>query len=213
MAGKITALRSQQRRRDRVNIYIDGAYAFSLQDILAAELHIGQTLDEAEVQVLQERDASESAYEATLRYLSFRPRSEQELRRYLARRALGEQTIDDILARLAQAGLTGDRQFAEFWVENREAFRPRGRWALRAELRQKGVETEFIDEALSEIDEDESALRAGEQVLRRYARDDEPTFYRRLMGHLQRRGFGFGVARRTAERLWRQLEAQRPKGD
>jgi regulatory protein len=213
MTGTVTAIRTQKRRRDRANVYLDEAYAFSLQVILAAELRIGQALSDAEIRALQARDMGESVYDAALRYLSFRPRSEQEIRRYLARRDLSEQATDEVLARLSRLGFSNDRQFAAFWVENREAFRPRGRWALRAELRQKGVADEVIEDALSEVDEEQSAQRAAEQALRRYARNDEQTFRRRLLAYLQRRGFGYGVARRVTDRLWHELEAQRSQGD
>ena len=206
-------MRLQRRRRDRVNVYLDGDYAFSLQAILAAELRRGQALSDVEIEALQARDAAESAYDAALRYLSYRPRSEREIRRYLARRELDEEAITEVLARLRRQGFSDDRAFAQFWVENREAFRPRGRYALRAELRLKGVDEGTIAAALEGVDEEESARRAAQGALRRLSRQDEPTFRRRMLGHLQRRGFGYEVARRVTESLWRELEAERADGE
>lgn len=213
MAGTVTAMRLQKRRRDRVNVYLDGAYAFSLQAILAAELRRGQALSDADIQALQARDAAESAYDAALRYLSYRPRSEQEIRRYLARREVGEEAAAEALARLQRQGFSDDSAFARFWVENREAFRPRGRYALRAELRLKGVEEQDIAAAVGELDEEKSAQRAAQGALRRLSRQDEPTFRRRMLAYLQRRGFGYDVARRVTESLWRELEAERATGE
>ena len=86
----VTALRIQARRTDRVNVFVDGEYAFSLQSILAAELRLDQELDEAQVAALKRRDLIEWTYERTLNFLSFRPRSEQEVRRYLAKREVDE---------------------------------------------------------------------------------------------------------------------------
>ncbi|MBC7315870.1 MAG: RecX family transcriptional regulator, partial [Chloroflexi bacterium] len=84
-------------------------------------------------------------------------------------------------------------------------------WALSAELREKGVNQEVIEAALEplDLDEEESAQRAAEKALRRYASLDEETFRRRLSGYLQRRGFTAEVCRRIVERLWREVERER----
>ena len=62
---EITALTAQRRRRNRVNVFLDGEYAFSLQDTLAATLHLGQELDEQAVAALRQQDAIE---ELTIAY-------------------------------------------------------------------------------------------------------------------------------------------------
>ncbi|MBC7238922.1 MAG: RecX family transcriptional regulator, partial [Chloroflexi bacterium] len=158
---------------------------------------------------LKQQDLFESAYQAALRYIVLRPRSEKEMRQYFVRRGLGQEAIEGLLERLRAEGWVDDRAFAAFWVDNREAFRPKGRWALSAELREKGVDQEVIKAALEPLDEEESAQRAAEKALRRYASLDEETFRRRLSGYLQRRGFPAEVCRRIVERLWREVERER----
>ena len=202
---QVTAIKAQQRRRDRANIFLDGEYAFSLQKILAAELVRDQELTTQEIAELQARDLAERAYERSLRYLSYRPRSEQEMRRYLENKDVEPDVITQVIDRLRRMRLLDDAAFAEFWVENRESFRPRGAWALRGELRQKGVASEVIEEALSDLDEESAALRASEQAVRRYARLDYETFFRRFVGYLQRRGFPYGLSRRMVELRWSEL--------
>ncbi len=204
---QVTAIKAQQRRRDRANVYLDGEYAFSLQKVLAAQLALGQTLTPQEIATLQAQDVAERAYERTLRYLAYRPRSVQEVQRYLERKEVEPDVIAQVIRRLQRVRLLDDAAFAEFWVENRETFRPRGAWALRGELRQKGVSSEVIDAAISDLDEEESAMRAGEQAARRYARLDRETYFRRMMGFLQRRGFGYGVSRQVVEHYWGQVQA------
>jgi regulatory protein len=203
---QVTAIKAQQRRRDRANIYLDGEYAFSLQKILAAELVRDQELTAQEIAELRARDLAERAYERSLRYLSYRPRSEQEMRRYLENKDVEPDVITQVIDRLRRMRLIDDAAFAEFWVENRENFRPRGAWALRGELRQKGVPSDLIEGALSDLDEESAALRASEQVVRRYARLDHDTFLRRFMGYLQRRGFPYGLSRRIVEQRWAELQ-------
>jgi regulatory protein len=76
MAGTITALRFQKRNKNRVNVYLDGQFAFGLVAIEAARLRVGQTLSDNDVARLQMRDEVERAYERALNFLSYRPRSE-----------------------------------------------------------------------------------------------------------------------------------------
>jgi regulatory protein len=204
---KLTAIRAQQRERGRVNIDLDGEYAFSLQTILAARLTVGQDLSAQQIEQLQAADVVEKALERALGYLSYRPRSTDEIRRYLGKRALEPEAIEQVIQRLERAGLVDDRQFADFWVENRETFRPRGAWALRAEMRQKGIAEPVISAALDDLDERASAMRAAEPAARRYRRQEKDDFWRHLMGFLQRRGFPYGVAREVTEHYWEQVQS------
>ncbi len=208
MSGHITAIRVQQRRRNRVNIYIDDEYAFSLQSIVAASLRLGQEISQGDIAELRRRDAAESAYERALRYLSYRPRSVREMRDYLERRhQVDSQVVDLLITRLEKSGLLDDYEFAQFWVESREASRPKGRWALQTELRQKGIAPELIEAAISDLDEDKSALAAASRRAAQLAGSDKDTFRRRLLSYLQRRGFGYDTSRRVTNLLWGQLAA------
>jgi len=207
---EITALTAQRRRRGRVNVFLDGGYAFSLQDTLAATLRVGQTLDEQAIAELRRRDVVEDAYDRALHYLADRPRSAWEVRQYLRKHDLNEEEQAAVLGRLARAGLVNDREFAQFWVENRTAYRPRGRRALRAELRQKGIATEVIEDAVSSVDEDAAALALAEARAGRLSHLDRQTFRQRLYGYLQRRGFAYDVCRRVTDLLWERVSAGHP---
>ena len=204
----ITALKEQRRRRDRVNVYLDGEYAFAVQDTVAAQLCVGQALSDEQIADLRRQDEGASAYERALHYLSYRPRSESEMRRYLSRRGCDEGLIGSILARLGRARLIDDEAFARYWIDNRHRFRPRGAWALRSELRQKGVANDVLTRALEDVDEDTEALNAATRAVRRFAHLDEATFRRRLLGFLRRRGFGYQTSRQVIDQLWSQTQAR-----
>jgi regulatory protein len=203
---QITALRFQKRGQRRVNVYLDGDYAFALQAVLAAPLRVGQTLSSEAICELQKRDAAENAYEKALAYLSYRPRSRAEVVTYLEGRKVETEVANMVVDRLAKAGLLDDEAFAQFWVENREQFRPRGTRALRWELQRKGVPPAAIERALQTIDETESAYRAGHERARRLGQLDRQTFRQKLGGFLQRRGFAYDVVSDAVERLWREAE-------
>lgn len=207
MAGKITAIEVQKWRKDRVNVYIDDEYAFSLQEILAATLKRGQGLTDEEIAKLRQQDAIESMYEKALFYLSFRPRSEQEMRRYLRDKGLDDEQGEQILARLRRSRLVDDQDFAQFWVQSRQAHRPRGKRALRAELSRKGVPRDVIDESIQNVDEEAQAFEAARSVVRRLASLEQRLFFHRLLGYLQRRGFGYDIAIKVAKVLWQEMSA------
>ncbi|MEA3377684.1 MAG: RecX family transcriptional regulator, partial [Chloroflexota bacterium] len=126
MEREITALTFQKHNKDRVNVYLDGQFAFGLAAIEAARLRVGQKLSDDEVVELQTKDQIERAYERALNYLSYRPRSEAEVRRSLGKKDVEEAVIDAVIGRLKRAGLLDDREFAKYWVDNRARFNPRG---------------------------------------------------------------------------------------
>ena len=142
--------------------------------------------------------------EAALKFLSLRPRSEAEVRRRLCRRfPLAE--VEVAVAALIERGLLDDVAFSRFWRESRERHRPRGISAVRWELLRMGVSREAAQEALEGLDEEAGAYRAATGIIRRLDRADYNSFRKILVGHLQRRGFGSEVVRKTIARLWREL--------
>jgi regulatory protein len=207
MAGTITTLEYQKKNRDRVSVHLDGQFAFGLPAIVAARLRTGQYLSDAEVKALEEEGAIETAYNRVLNYLSYRPRSRAEVVTYLQRRDVPERQIEGVASRLEGTGLLDDEAFAQFWVENRERFRPRGKRALRYELRSKGIGDEVIDQVLASVDVSAGAYRAARKKARQLGRLDRVTFERKLVDYLIRRGFGYEVAHEAAERHWIELAA------
>lgn len=204
MAGIITALKVQARNRSRVNVYLDGSYAFSLSDLVAAPLRVGRVLSDADIADLRRQDDFQQAYERALNYLSYRARTRAEVERYLANKQVDPQVIQTVVARLTEVGLLDDVDFARTWVEQRESLAPRSRRMLQHELRQKGVAPEDIALALEDLDEVETAYRAAMTRASRYAHLDRQTFDRRLGGYLLRRGFSYDVVREVLNRAWRE---------
>lgn len=208
MAGRITAIQVQKKNPQRANVFVEGEFAFGLALIEAAKLKPGTYLDDAEIQRLLQSDEQERAYEQTLGFLSYRPRSRAEVSRYLRDKGLSELATEAAMERLERAGLLDDEAFARYWISNREQFKPRGERALRYELRQKGIDDRIIDELLQDRDEMESAYRAAVQRIERWRRLDPAERRRKLSGYLQRRGFGYEAIRDVWERLENEFEKE-----
>jgi regulatory protein len=201
MVGKITALRFQKRNKDRVNVYIDGQFAFGLAAIEAARLQVGQTLSDDDVARLRVRDEVERAYERALNFLSYRPRSEAEVRRNLSKKDVEDEVVEVVVERLTRAGLVDDQEFAHYWVENRLQFNPRGARALRHELRGKGIPDAIIAGALADLDEEVAARQVAEAGARRLAHLEPRDFRRKLGAYMARRGFSYAVIEPLIEEM------------
>src|SRR5919109_4789802 len=202
MMKKITALLAQKRNPNRVNIYLDGEYAFSLARIVAAWLKVGQELDEEKINRLQTEDARERAVQQALLFLSYRSRSESEIRQNLRKHEIPEPVIEQTLERLRQEGLANDHQFARAWVENRSAFRPRSRRLMAMELRQKGLNEEAVSSAVAEVDDEALAYEAAQKKVARYQGLEWNEFRKKLSDFLARRGFSYSVVAPVVTRLW-----------
>lgn len=204
MAGQITGLRFQKQNPDRVNVYLDGEFAFGLPAIEAARLRVGQYLSDADIARLQAADQMQRAYDRAVQYLSFRPRSTAEMRSYLMRTVGDEATVEAVLNKLTEQGYLNDAEFACYWVENREKFRPKGARALRQELREHGLDRETIEAALADVDDTASALaiaRPRGQRMADLAATAPELFRRKLSDFLARRGFEYEVIREVVGRL------------
>jgi regulatory protein len=209
MTREITALKFQKHNKDRVNVYLDGTFAFGLAAVEAVHLRVGQTLSVDEITELQMKDGIERAYERALNYLSYRPRSRGEVRRNLRRKDVEDRVIDVVIGRLTRAGLLDDREFARYWVDNRARFNPRGLRGLRYELRRKGVAHDIIDDALAAFDVQAAARKAVNAGARRLSREAPPDFRRKLKAYMARRGFSYGLIKPLVEE---KLEERRDEG-
>jgi len=203
----ITAIEVQKNNPNRVNVYLDGEFAFGLARIVAAWLKIGQRLEDEKVASLQVDDTREKAYQQALLFLSYRVRSEAEIRQNLRKHEIPDAVIEETLERLRQARLVDDDQFARAWVENRNTFRPRSRRALAMELRQKGLSDEATQSALAGVDEEALAYEAAHKRVNRLKGLEWIDFRKKLSEFLARRGFPYAIIAPTVSRVWNETNA------
>ena len=146
------------------------------------------------------------ARDAALRLLSYRARSEAEVRRRLLQR-YPPDVVELVIGSLRQHRFLDDQTFAQQWRRDREQHRPRARRLVQQELFRLGVSSEVIHSALADFDDETNAYQAGLKLARRLVSEErsEEEFRRRLRLHLQRRGFSYGQARETTDRLWQDL--------
>lgn len=208
--GVITALEVQKRNKERVNVFLDGEFAFSLNSVEAAKLRKGQILSEAEITTLRGSDAVVRAVDQAALFLSYRPRSKAEIRQNLAKKEVPPEVIEAALERLENLGYVDDHAFTQFWVENRSSFKPLSQRALRYELRQKGVPLSIINEVLQTVDDDSAAYQAAQERLRRLRGSSQQVFRVKLRDFLARRGFSSSVTSQVIAQIIEELETEQP---
>ncbi len=199
---KITAITAQKKTPNRVNIHLDGEFAFGLARITAAWLKIGDQLSDEKIAKLLAEDTREWAYQQAMLFLSYRARSEKEIRQNLKKHEISEDIIEATIERLRGANLVNDNEFAQAWVENRSTFRPRSRRALAMELRQKGLDDETAHSAVSGVNEEMLAYEAAQKRLGRLKGLEWNDFRKKLSEFLARRGFPYSVIAPTVTRAW-----------
>ena len=209
VAKRITAITAQKRNPNRVNVYLDGEFSFSLSRIVAAWLVPGDLVDQKKIEELLEKDTDEKVFQAALRFLEYRPRTEREIRVKLQQKGVEPQIAEAVVLRLRNSGMVRDEVFAQAWVESRNAFRPRSQRLVWHELRSKGIDDSLIDKALQGSAEDEElAQRAADKQMRRYSSLEWKEFQTKMTAFLARKGFSYDVISATVRNAWNELQSE-----
>lgn len=199
---KVTALKSQVRDANRVNVFIDGTYSFSLDITQVAELGIktGNEYNEKELAELEDESQFGKLYTRSLEYALTRPRSLREMRDYLYRKTRDTRTkmgtirkgvspalTQRVFDRLVEKGYLDDEKFARFWVENRNVRKGTSLRKLQSELSAKGVDKSIIEVVIGNSDrsDSEEIRKIIAKKAKRY--DDE----QKLIAYLMRQGFSY----------------------
>lgn len=188
---KITAIKAQVKNPERVSIYVDEKYSFSLNhaQLLESRLRIGLEFDDEQLVALKHASDMGKAYERALNFAMIRPRSRKELEDYARRKKWAPADAQEIIDKLVAKRYLNDANFARAWIESRSLGGKTSLRRLRLELRQKGVADDIVNEAFAKSNFDESSalkqLIAKKRKLSRY--QDE----QKLMQYLARQGFSF----------------------
>jgi len=196
----ITAIKQQQKRQDRYSIYVDEKYAFSLSenDLITAGLHKGQEVTEAELTKFKQDSLIGKAYERAIRYIALRPRSQREIEDYLKRKGYDEVVSRAVITKIKKLELISDTKFAREWIESRQLLKPRSRRQLQAELRQKHISSDIIEEALSSFD-DTAELNQLKDLVQRKQKIGRYQDEQKLIAYLARQGYPYGLIREALD--------------
>lgn len=155
----ITSIK-QQKNKDRVNVYLDDKFGFGidLDNFVLLHLKVDQELTEKEVEEIVKKAEFQKTLDKLLRFAIVRPRSEKEVRDYFRRKKVHESMHEQLFGKLKHLELVDDEKFAKWWVEQRQAFKPKPKRILNQELRIKGIKPDVIEQVLGEEKVDEEKM-------------------------------------------------------
>lgn len=209
----ITNLKQGVKNQNRVNVFVDGKFAFSLgvAQVVDLGVKVGVELSEERLEELKKASEFGKLYQRALEKALTRPHSEREMREYLSRKLRNSSSdalegarpslrfseelfelLETVLRRLIAKGYVDDQRFAEYYVENRFVKKGVSRKRLAMELMKKGVAREIIDEVLDGRNDEAEILKMIAKKRAKY--DDE-----KLIAYLCRQGFAYDLAKRCVE--------------
>ena len=190
----ITDLKQGVKNPNRVNVFVDGKFSFSLDVSQVVDFHIKKGMEISVEQLDEYKKASEfgKLYQRALEWVLLRPRSERETNDYLYKKVyekkLDKEYINKTIEKLENKKYLDDRKFAEWYVENRFVKKGISRKRLAMELMKKGISAEIIDDVLDVRNDEEEILKIIAKKRAKY--DDE-----KLIQYLCRQGFSYQLAR------------------
>jgi regulatory protein len=154
-------------------------------------------------------DEFEINYNRALRFLSYRPRSEKEIKDYLFKKSLYtkaseeqkkeiESITNSIIEKLKEQRFLNDEEFARMWVQSRVRAKPRASRVIKRELQIKGIDKEKIEELFAgnenEIPSDfQMAFTLAQKRLKKYTNLPKQEFFEKMGRFLASRGFTYDI--------------------
>lgn len=166
----ITKIERQKKNKNRTSIFVDGEFAVGIHEetLVRLGLRKGDALDSKSMENLKREEEILTAKEKAARLLSYRARSEKEIRDRLKKKPFKEPVIEETIAALKRSGLVDDAAFARMFAHDAMVRKPLGKHLLRRELRQKGIANEIIDSVIGEVYDEESEEEFAVELTRKY---------------------------------------------
>ena len=197
---EITAITPQKKDKSRCNIETDGKFCcgMKLDTVIQNGLKVGMSVDTAALSQMQLESEKLTALDKALKHISISMKTEKEIRQFLKQKGYLEDVAEYVLSKMKEYGFVDDRAYAASYVEG--ASKRKGSRLIQMELRQKGIDAEAVDEALSALeDETKSARRCLEKYMRGKPMDE--TTLKKAYRNLLSKGFDYDTCRQAIESL------------
>ncbi len=203
--SKITAIEFQKKNKNRVNLYLDGEYALSLQTELVYKYRLEKDLEldgEKLVEILKS-DEYERAKNKALQSITRAEKSEKKMKEKLLN-DFDEDIVEKVIEFLKKYSLLDDERFAERIVANEMNFKRLGKNRIKQSLYNKGIGREEIESKISEIDREkelENAIYLAEKKINKIKDKDLRKVKNKLYQHLAYKGFNYEIIDTVVRRV------------
>ncbi len=198
----ITSIK-QQKKKDRVNVYLDDKFGFGidLDNFVLLNLKVDQELTEEEIEKIVRKAEFQKTFDKLLRFAMVRPRSEKEIRDYFRRKEVHESLHFDLLKKLKHLNLLNDLEFARWWIDQRIQFKKKSKRIIIQELRIKGISQNNIDDAFGEtvIDEEKLAKELLSKKMYKWEKLEPRLKRQKTSQYLAGKGFGWDVVEKVVK--------------
>ena len=193
----VTAITQQKKDQTRYNVFIDGEYAFALpmQDILYFKLKEGREVPEETIEYIQNSLIYIKAQDTALHYIGYKMRTVKEIRIKLAEKEFSEEIIERVIEFLEKYGYADDREYCRKYIKEKLRMKPKSGYALKIELKQRGISSCIIDEVMAEteVDEEGDAFRWLERKSRGIWPPQDDKQKKKLYDFLLRKGYSYDI--------------------
>jgi len=195
----ITSIEKQKRSKKRWNIYVEGEFFCGLyaDTILKYGLHVNEDHSETKLHEIKEYDEYIYGKETALNFLSYRIRTESEIRKKLKEKKISVKTLNRVLKYLGDSGLVNDEEFARTLIEEKIKRKPVGIKVLKQKLFEKGVPKQVSDKVLeqvfSAVSEKELALENFRKLTPKLKGKDKTEQKKKTYEFLTAKGFGYDI--------------------
>ena len=202
----ITKITQQKRDSERYNIFLDETYAFSVHESVLVKFGLtkGMQLDEWSMDEITYEDQIEKAFNRALHYLSFRMRSEFEVKKKLMDLEFGEAVVLEAIVKLRRLGFLDDQAFSEALLQTQKNASNKGPRAIQQELHKKGVGKELQQQVLENYSEEEQfavAKKLAEKAARSNRSVAPTQLKQKIQNALARKGFSFEIIGSVMEEI------------
>jgi regulatory protein len=194
---KVTSIKQQVKNPERVSVFVDGKYEFSLSfdELVKYKLKNNDEFSAADIKKFKKISADGKLRARALEWLLNRPHSEREFRDYLYKKKVEPEQIESLVGEMAERGYLDNAKFAA-WFTELQARRGKSDRAIRAELFKKGISRELADQTVEEGAGDEAerlkAIVEKKRHLSRYKNDPQ-----KLIQYLIGKGFSWQLVKET----------------
>ncbi|TFE01241.1 recombination regulator RecX [Jeotgalibacillus sp. R-1-5s-1] len=206
----ITKITRQKRNEERYNIFLDGVYAFSVDEavLVQYQLQKNKELTDFDIGEIEYEDEVRKGFNKALVYLSYRMRSEKEIEDHLKEQEMGDAAISETLHKLRHYGYVNDQSFAQAYYNTQINTTDKGPIQIKNGLREKGVSNDIIESIISETPEEEwndRAIGIMEKVVKKNQKLSPLQIKKKTQDTLSRKGYSgqtvaFVLANLTIER-------------
>jgi regulatory protein len=204
---KITKIEKQKNNKDRYNLFTDNEFwlGVSKETLVDFGLKKDKKISSKLQKEIKESEEIQKAWQKSLRYLSYRARSEKEIEDYLIKKEFNKQTIRQTIKKLEKYDYINNKKFSKSWIENRKN-RLKGPYLIKSELIRKGIDGKKIEQYLNSCYNQEEQLRvgikAGQKRLSKKRLDLENyKESQKIFRYLAQRGFDYDIIKDVINKL------------